>query len=249
MSSANAIDEAVDIVRSAGRRGLMLRLFGGIAIRVHATLLPPCLERSYNDIDLVAPRRSSSKVDAFFRDRGYVGETELNALHGHYRLWFRNPGNGHRVDVFVGKFEMCHALEMGERLALDDLTVPLAELVLTKLQIVELNTKDQLDLFSLFLNHDVGATDTGEINARYIARVCAEDWGLWRTCTRNLERLRAAADQLGLSPNERSLIRARLDTAGRLIDERQKSMKWRARAAIGERLQWYELPEEPQMQG
>lgn len=249
MSSPDAIDEAVDIVRSAGGRGLMLRLFGGIAIRVRATMLPACLERSYNDIDVMAPRRSSSKVDAFFRDQGYVGETELNALHGHYRLWFRNPGSGRRVDVFVGKFEMCHTLEMAERLALDDLTVPLAELVLTKLQIVELNTKDQLDLFSLFLNHDVGATDTGEINARYIARVCAEDWGLWRTCTRNLERLGAAADLLGLSSDERALIRTRLDTAGRFIGERQKTMKWRARAAIGERLQWYELPEEPQMQG
>jgi hypothetical protein len=137
---------------------------------------------------------------------------------------------------------------MDKRLALDDLTLPLAELVLTKLQIVELNEKDQLDLFSLFLNYEVGSSDEEEINGRYIAEVCAEDWGLWRTCTGNLDRLSAAVDLDGLSSGDRATVRRRLATVAQFMGERHKSLKWRARSAIGERVQWYELPEEPQPQ-
>jgi hypothetical protein len=237
--------EAVALVDDAASGGLTLRLFGGVAIRLRATVLPSCLERTYNDIDLIAPKRSSRKVDRFFSERGYTSFAELNALHGHYRLWFREPESGRPVDVFVGKFEMCHIVPLGDRLDLDRPTVPPAELALTKLQIVELTEKDKLDLFSLFLNHEVGASDAGEINGPYIGRICADDWGLWRTCTRNLELLAEAVGRSGLSEGDRETVRRRLRALIGFVDDARKSLKWRTRSTIGERLQWYELPEEP----
>jgi hypothetical protein len=235
------VEEGVDIVRAAAEQDLVLRLFGGIGIRVQSPAAHASLDRSYNDLDFVAGKGSSNRVSAFFTARGYSENRELNAMHGHYRLWFHDDELDRHADVFVGKFEMCHAIPVAGRLELEPLTLPIADLLLTKLQIYELNDKDRRDLLRLLLDHEVAGDDVGG----YVARLCARDWGLWRTCTRNLDALASALPGYDLEPAARSTIATRLGRLAELIEAQPKTMAWRARSVVGERMQWYELPEEP----
>ena len=68
-----------------------------------------------------------------------------------------------------------------------------------------------------------------------------DDWGLWRTITRNLD---SVAAHLSAYDVDRDLVSARLDDLQRRIDAAPKSRGWRLRDRIGERKRWYELPEE-----
>jgi hypothetical protein len=140
---------------------------------------------------------------------------------------------------------MCHTLPLDERLELDAVTVPLAELFLSKAQIFELNAKDALDMLALLVDHDVASGDDDVINAARIGDLCAKDWGLWRTTTRSLQTLDAMVDRVDLDHPARETIRGRLTALRAALDDTSKSLKWKARNRVGDRVPWYELPEDP----
>jgi hypothetical protein len=126
--------------------------------------------------------------------------------------------------------------------------VPLEELLLTKLQVVELTRNDQSDIYSLLFDNDV-AEESGGIAAGFVADLCARDWGLWRTCQLNIERsLHNLADS-ALEPDERRLVASRLEALRDRIDAEPKGMKWRMRSQLGDRVRWYNQPEEEQPDG
>lgn len=236
--------EARRIIAAGEAQGLRLRLLGGLAVRLHApSATREPLVRASADIDLATDARSHA-VERLLSGLGYRPDRQFNLLHGATRLLFQDARQARRVDVFVGRFEMCHRLPIGERLALEALTLPLAELLLTKLQIVQLNAKDLRDIAALLLDHPVADGDAETINASYIAQLLAHDWGLWRTVTGNLETVRAFVAASGLDAAARALIDERLAALRRAIDGAPKSFKWKSRAALGERKRWYELPEE-----
>ena len=139
---------------------------------------------------------------------------------------------------------MCHEIPLGERLEVETGTVPLAELMLTKLQIIELNEKDIRDTVLLFHGHPIADRDDGAVNGARIAELCADDWGLWRTITANLERCRGHVDDYELPADDRERIESRFDELLERIEAEPKSRGWRLRAKVGERKRWYELPEE-----
>ena len=168
----------------------------------------------------------------------------FNAMHGARRLLFYDEPNGRQIDVFVGAFEMCHQLPLQERLKVDRPTLPLADLVLTKLQIVKLNRKDAYDLYSLLLSHPIADHDDDAINRAWIANLCARDWGLFRTVELNLEWLSTGVEVPELTTAEMATIRERLQAIGDAVQSAPKSGKWRMRARVGDRVRWYEDPEE-----
>jgi hypothetical protein len=235
---ADVLSEARRILERAA--DIPLRLLGGAAVALSAptgVLLP----RPYNDIDFVtAPGRGPEVVDAF-ADLGYSSDQRFNGMNGHRRLLFYDESNERRVDVFVGKFEMCHSIPLAKRLTLRHDTIPLADLLLTKLQIVALNEKDQRDVIDVLHAHPI---EHGAIDGEYVAQLLASDWGLWRTATTNLERVRGALGRYGLAAEQEEVVRARLDDLRSRVDAKPKSAKWKMRARIGERVQWYEEPEE-----
>jgi hypothetical protein len=237
---ADIVREALRVLDSAA--DIRLRLLGGLAIAVS---LPaqPLLPRSYNDIDFITARGEGPKAAKLFEQLGYEGDRQFNALNGHRRLLFYDVGNERRVDVFVGRFEMCHMWPLERRLDVTDKTIPLADLLLTKLQIFAVNEKDQRDLVNLLHGHKLADDDSG-INAAYIAQLCAGDWGLWRTVTMNVERARGALQRFALAPQDEAIVTSRLDDLRKRIDAEPKSAKWKLRARVGERVQWYEDPEE-----
>jgi hypothetical protein len=242
---ADVLDEAVRLLAAAQQAGVRVRALGGMAIVLHVgELLHPAFRREINDIDLATTKRDSRKVTEFLTAQGYTPNKTFNAIHGARRLLFYDEPNGRQIDVFVGTFEMCHQLPLDQRLELEPLTLPLAELVLTKLQIVKLNRKDAYDLYSLLLTHEVADNDSETINGAMIAELCARDWGLYRTVQLNLERLRDELDVPELGPEELDLIRRRVEQIEDLIERTPKTAKWKLRARVGDRVRWYEDPEE-----
>jgi hypothetical protein len=237
---ADVVEEGRRVAGAAGREGVPLRLLGGVAVRLRSRSLPASLEREYKDLDFATTRKAVGDAQKLLRDLGYEPHTAFNTMNAKERLLFFDDEHGRQVDVFVGAFRMCHEIPLEGRLDVHGDTVPLAELLLTKLQIVELNEKDVRDAVALFLEHDVTEDDAG-ISAPRAARLCADDWGLWRTITRNLEAVGSHLDRYDV---DRERVSTRLSRLLERIEEEEKSRGWRLRARVGERKRWYELPEE-----
>ena len=237
---ANIVEEGRRVLAAATRDNVPLRLLGGVAVRLRSAGLPPALQREYQDLDFVTTKKGSGDTQALLKGLGYEPQVGFNAMNARERLLFFDDAHGRQVDVFVSSFRMCHEIPLERRLDAQSDTVPLAELVLTKLQIIELNEKDVRDAVALFVEHEVTDHDAG-INASRIAELCGDDWGLWRTITRNLDSVR---DHLANYDVDRDRAAAGLAALQERIEAAPKSRGWRLRDKVGERKRWYELPEE-----
>jgi hypothetical protein len=220
-------------------------VFGGAAVwlRCPSAHSEP-LRRPYADIDFASRAKARQEINRFFEAEGYQAEKLFNALHGATRLIFAQPTTGRPVDVIFDQFTMCHTIDLRDRLELDDVTLPLADLLLTKLQIVELNEKDLLDILALLADHPVGRPDSDAIDVDRITTVTRDDWGLEHTIRRTLDRARQAAGQVGVAEEVDRTIGERIGAIVAALDTAPKTRKWRLRARVGERVRWYALPEE-----
>jgi hypothetical protein len=224
--------------------GVELRLLGGVAVRLRAPELPPSLDREYKDLDFAIPKNAAGPLDTLLRGAGYEPHITFNAMNARERALFFDGDNERQVDVFIDAFRMCHQIPLSDRLRLEPDTVPLAELLLTKLQIIELNEKDVRDTVLLLHGHPVADEDGDAVNAARIASLCASDWGLWRTITQNLERCRERLPDYALGEDERARVDGRFRVLLERVEAEPKSRGWRLRAKVGERKRWYDLPEE-----
>lgn len=238
------VEEGVRVVKAATERGLTMRLLGGVAVYVQSPNGGPVLPRPIGDIDVVTRKGNRSKVVDVLTSAGYTPDEMFNAVHGSRRLLFYDEQHQRKLDVFVGEFVMCHSIRVAERLDRDPLTVPLAELVLTKMQIVELTERDQRDIYNITYHHHVSNGDGSGIEGDHVAHVCAQDWGLWRTSKSTIERCRSNLAGYGLDAVASATIVDRLDTLWRLIEAAPKTAKWRLRNRVGDRIRWYGEPEE-----
>jgi hypothetical protein len=241
---ADVVEEGKRLLEIARSNGATMALLGGVAVRFHAPEVPTPLDREYKDLDFAVPKGRGGDAQDLLRSAGYEPHVVFNAMNGKERMLFYDNDNGRQVDVFVGSFRMCHQIPFGDRLRPGEPTVPLAELLLTKLQIVQLNEKDVRDTVLLFHGHEVADHDDDAVNAQRIAELCAEDWGLWRTITANLTRCEEMLGEYALPEQERTRVADRVRAVLHRIEEAPKSRGWKLRAKIGERKRWYELPEE-----
>jgi hypothetical protein len=240
---ADAVAEGRRIAEAASAESLPLRLLGGVAIALAcpSSRLPP-LTREYGDIDLATSRVCRDDVSALIESLGYVADREFNLLHGQRRLCFWDERNQRQLDVFVDEANLCHRIDLRNRLETVPVTLSLADLTVLKLQIVETNEKDLLDVCAIFADHDLTEDDSG-VNVNYISRLTASDWGLWRTLGMVAERSEQFALALtGLEGREQ--VADRLRRLGKALDTVPKTRSWKLRARLGERKRWYEIPEE-----
>jgi hypothetical protein len=231
------------LIDIADTRGVRLRAIGGIGIDLRATDAPPVLRRQFADIDLAASAKSRRELKDVLEAAGLHGDPEFNVLQGARRqIWWTADRDTH-VDVFLGKFAMCHRLDFEQRLDIDHPALPAADLLLMKLQVVELNQKDATDAAALLSTHALDAHDgPGSINRDRLIDVLSRDWGFYTTATDNLEKLPGLV--VGLDEN---LGRQIAEAAAEIREEVERAPKSRAfklRAKVGRRKQWYELPEE-----
>ncbi len=238
------VAEARRIIAAAHEREVPARLIGGLAVRLHVPDgQTPLLARVYKDIDLAAARGSGKQVGQMLQHLGYVPDPAFNTANGHCRLLFFDLPHARQLDVFVGSFAMCHEIPLGDRITSSPVGIPLAELLMTKMQVFELNEKDRTDIFTILYHHDLG-DDDGRINVRQVAGMCAADWGLWRTTKLNVERVRDGLETAPLGAEQKAVIASRLDHLWARIESEPKSRKWKLRNRIGDKVRWYEEPEE-----
>jgi hypothetical protein len=236
--------EAQKIVQEADSRKVTLRLLGGIAFRLRSpSALEASLKRNYVDIDFIGLRKQSKQIKTLFSDLGYTPREIFNAMNGHDRLIFNDIPNERRVDIFLNVFEMCHKFDFSDRLSVDQLTLPLADLLLTKLQVYEITEREYRDVTALLKDHQIGDKDANMINLSYIAKLCSDDWGLYKTVTLNLQRIETALPGFSLGEEGTKNVQSKIQTLRDGIEKAPKSFRWKMRARVGESVKWYELPE------
>ena len=238
------LEEAERILDAAEAKGITLRLIGGVAVGMTCKSAsdPPLLRRKV-DIDVIGHRKQSGKISQLFKELGYTPRERFNAFQIN-RLIFNDLGNARRVDVFLDVFEMCHKFNFKNRIDLETRTLPIADLLATKLQIVEINEKDMKDIMAMLLDHDLIVGDGHDkINVSYMAKLCAEDWGIYKTFTTNLAKTPDFGDIVGLGEEQRERVLEQVEKLMKAIEDAPKTMGWKMRATVGDRKRWYELPE------
>ena len=242
----DVLDETKRLIEAALSRNIFLRLIGGLAVRVQSRDSKKFFTREYPDIDFVTRSDSRRKLEPFFLGMEYAPNKQFNLLNGTRRQIYLDDSTGRHIDIFIGDFEMCHKLPLNSRLHLDPVTVPLAELLLSKAQIVELNRKDALDIASLLLYNELGEDDDAKINLRRIAKLCGDDWGLYKTTSINLYRVQKiiGGQDVNLTSEERQRILEGVQKIQNTLEEMPKSLAWQLRDKVGTRVRWYSEVEE-----
>jgi hypothetical protein len=243
--------EARRLVDAARSEGLTLRLIGGLGVRQHCRTLKLCA-RDYTDLDMVAPARQAHRLAALFARFGYAENFEVSTATGKAELQFVRPcghggvpgtGAAHtddHVDVFLDTFRMDHDIALARRLEIEPYSVSLSDLLLTKLQIFRLTDKDARDIVALLEAAEVSEEDApGVINARYIGKLCADDWGLFYDVAMNLQRVAERATAFGLSDAQVAHVRHGVLRLIAAVDGAPKSVRWRLRARVGTRKRWH----------
>ena len=227
------LEAALELNKRAAAVGLRPRLLGGLAIAAHLPDGWSFDHRRINDVDIFSAQAERRQLATLLTEIGYEPEKRFNALNGHRRMLFHAPEFD--IDVLVGEFDMCHRLALEPRIDLDAPTLPVADLLLTKLQIVELNEKDAGDVVLLVGSHELGTGAGDHIDLDRLVEATSQDWGLWRTVHLTAERVIDTGTDA---------VRGRLAAILAAIDDSPKSFGWRARARIGDRKRWYQIPEE-----
>ena len=237
--------EVARLLERAAHADVLVRLLGGAAVGMHRHVpFPPALERRYGDIDVVVKKGHDRGLKRLLEELGYTPNRSFNNLHGDRRLLFYDEHNARQLDVFIATFRMCHTLELDGRLGLHPQTLAPADLLLTKLQIVKINAKDIIDAQALLLEHQVDSNPADDaIDLSRLVNVTSRDWGWFTTFADNLARLTPAPDS-PLPQDAAREIADRVATIQQALLAAPKSLGWRARAAMGRRVPWYELPEE-----
>jgi hypothetical protein len=236
------------IMVAVSDRAIPVRLMGGVAITLRCPIAQQSgpLARPFSDLDFVVRRSSRDQLAEVLAEQQFAPAIRFNAANGHERLLFETS-EGLHADVFVDRFAMCHKLVLKERIRVDERTLPLADLMLTKLQVAEVNRKDVADVVAILHDHDLTADDAG-VNIDYITGLLSRDWGWWRTVTANLEIVGTMLPNLALDGASEERARNRLDALVAAVQTTPKSMRWKARAIAGDRVAWREMPEEPRVE-
>jgi len=236
------------IIKASDEAGILLRVIGSLAFQMHCPeygYLQEAMGRAYTDIDFGAYGKQTKEIKALMSGLGYTENREVFIVSEGERSIFDRPEIGLHVDVFYEKLDFCHTIYWADRLEVDGPTIPLAEMLLEKMQIVQINEKDVIDTIMLLMEHPLGDNDNETINIKRIAELCSTDWGLWRTTTMNLDKVRQLAYGYEvLKDGQIAHVESQVAAALERIEAEQKSLAWRLRARVGDRVRWYKEVDE-----
>jgi hypothetical protein len=236
------IAEAERIAAAARAARVGIKLLGGAGIHIHSPSAQRApLKRKYGDLDYAMPKRDRKAVLVLFPALGYEADERFNLMQGDRRLYFFDNAHNRQVDVFIDAIRMSHIIDLRGRLDHEGPCASPSDLLLSKLQIYEMNRKDLVDLTALLLDHPVASGSDEAIDAEYIAGLAADDWRFYHALEVNIEKLNHTLDELDV---DRDLVRSRLAEIWNAAEAKAKPLKWRLRAQVGDRVRWYELPEE-----
>lgn len=241
ITSQEILAEMMRLIDAAEAKNIQIRAIGGLAVQAHNKKNHPLFIRKFADLDFVVAKKQRREFETFMLEVGYSPDRQFNILNGATRQIYFDDKTDMKIDIFVGDFEMCHKIPLEERLTFDPVTIPLAELLLSKAQIVELNRKDLLDITSILLNNETGSDDRDKINLQILAQLCGQDWGLYKTTSINLQRVidLVSEKDISLTQNERDLVVSRVHAIQKTFEEMQKPIAWQLRDRVGTRVKWH----------
>jgi len=229
-------------------RHVIMRLIGALAFRTHCPQfgrLQDALGRKFTDIDFGSYPRFARDISRILTELGYEEDKMVTRLFGESRMLFHDQAFGRHIDIFFNKLDFCHIVSFAGRLEAEQLTLPLAELLMEKMQIFQINEKDLIDTIMLLREHPIGNNDDDQINATIITQALADDWGFWRTMTGNLKLVVEMLDRYdSLAEEDRQVVRQRVADLQQRIDAKPKTLRWTLRSKVGERVKWYKDVEE-----
>jgi len=239
-------DEATRIVEKAQEKRIVIRVMGATVIRKHCPKflhLHTAMKRELTDMDFMTYSKFNPSIKPLFVELGYAPDDRFNAYFGMMRQQYSDPANRRMADIFFDQLEMCHTVDFRGRLELDSPTITLADFLLEKMQIVQLNEKDMIDTTVLLREHQIGDSDKETINAGYVAKLLGKDWGFYYTVTTNLGKVREYA-RSALSEEDSRDVVAKADQLLEWIEKEPKTAGWKMRARIGPKKKWYRDVEE-----
>ncbi len=240
------VDEALRLVRDAEAEGIRLRILGSIAYRLQCPNnlhLFQDTKRVLTDVDFGAERKQNRAIRQFLMARGYVPDEGIYVASEGARHAYLHKDTGLNVDVFADELYFCHRIPFKNRLDLDSPTISTTDLLLEKMQIVEINLKDFKDTVVLMLEHPLSNQEAGPkaIDVSYITDMLRQDWGFYYTFTSNLKRV---PDYFGEFPSiqdqQRVLVQDRVKALLDAIEAAPKTLGWKMRSKIGTRSLWYQ---------
>ena len=245
ISNKWVVEEAIRLAREAEKSDFLLRIIGGIAVRVHSPHARNLFGevRPLTDIDYMTYSKYGYKLDDFIKDQGYHPWMTSGRM---YRGIYAHEKNGLKIDIFYDNLDMCHKIDFkkNKRLEVDSPTISLADILLEKLQIVKISAKDVRDVCVLLREHEIGKTDDEEINIEYINKLLSDDWGFWYTSTINLGKFKyhlTSPDGILYSwpEDDRKVIEERIEQIQDSLEQYPKTRKWQKRAKTGTKKKWY----------
>ena len=248
MALPDIVKRGLGIVDECERRGVVVRLLGGVAVYLLVSDIysnVPFLSRTPKDIDLAAHGKDSGALTKILTELGFEPDKMFNALHGYERLRFTDKLTGARVDVFLDVFRESHVISLKDRLELFKPTIPPSDLLLTKLQIWRISERDVKDIVAMLIKFKLSDRDSlNEIDASRIVGLTSDDWGLYKTTMINLSRVIEYVNSVPELSGIKAEVARKVSELSQAIEKAPKSIKWRLRSIIGERVRWYEEPEE-----
>ena len=236
-------NELERILSASEQNNVTLRVIGSLAFQMHCPkygYLQAAMGRAYTDIDFAGYRKQAKAVNEMMTALDYKESKEIYIMSEGDRSIFHQVNGSLYVDAFYDKLDFSHVISWEGRLDVDSPTIPLAELLLEKMQIFEINEKDIIDTIMLLLEHRLGEIDQEVINIKRVSQLLAKDWGLWRTTTMNLDKVKQMVGQYTqLSSDEHSEVIDKVNRALERIEEEPKSRGWRLRSRVGDRVKWY----------
>jgi hypothetical protein len=241
------VAESERVLSAARAAGVPIRLAGGLAVRRrHPAATRPPLARTYGDLDVAFSSRSDRKaLSQLMNNLGYRPDEMFNTLNGSQRLYYEHQTSRSHIDVFVDSVRMCHTIEFKDRLLYLDDTLSVTDLLLTKLQVIQLNHKDVLDTLAILHDQELVPGAHDRLDPKYLESLWSEDWALWRTCQLTLGKVRELASTV-LAGDGLARVNRTLDALESLLLTGNKSVRWKLRARVGDRVRWYQLPDELQ---
>ncbi len=244
------MEEAKKIVEEASKKDILLRVMGGLGVKLHSLNQEELSKRigrlgkekqEFTDIDFMSYRKHRKKVEEMFKAIGYIKrKTTLSSAASERQIYF-HPKGWFYVDVFYDKLLVAnHPIDFRGRLELDYPTVTVTDLFLEKTQIVNFSEKDLKDVVLLLRAHNIGETEKETVNIEYVSNILSKDWGFYYTVTTNLKGIKKLLNKIeGLKEEDKQDLNNKLSQALKKIDEKPKTMKWKMRAKVGTRKRWY----------
>ncbi len=212
---------AKELVDAVAQKNILLRVMGGVAVYMTCPSIGThsALQREIHDLDLVAARKDFDALAELFAARGVALRTREPA-----QIVFDRDGV--EIELSDTAFEEDHRIDLSARLGLASPTLPLADLLLIKLQRKRFAEKDIQDSIALLIDHRVARGEAeGQIDHLYIAQLTRGNWDLFTTVYDNTITLEKILPKY-LEPEEAQLVWRRIELIQGDMDFQPKSLAW-----------------------